>query len=45
MRLEGLDKLKKKINDLFGIRTRDLPVCNVVPQPSTLPYATTVEEW
>jgi hypothetical protein len=36
MRLEGLGKLKKS-NDLIGIRTRDLPACSVVPQPTTLP--------
>jgi hypothetical protein len=38
MRLEGLGKLKKS-NDLIGIRTRDLPACSVVPQPTTLPRA------
>jgi hypothetical protein len=32
---EGLDQL----NDLIGIRTRDLPACNIVPQPTTLPRA------
>jgi hypothetical protein len=31
MRLEGLGKLKKKIH-LIGTRTRDLPVCSIVPQ-------------
>jgi hypothetical protein len=39
MRLEGLDKLKKKSNDLIGNRTRDLPACSIVPQPTTLPRA------
>jgi hypothetical protein len=34
--LEGLGKLKKKIH-LIGARTRDLPVCSIVPQPTTLP--------
>jgi hypothetical protein len=38
VRLERLDKLKK-FNDLIRNRTRDLPVCSVVPQPSTLPRA------
>jgi hypothetical protein len=38
MRLEGLGKLKKKIH-LIGTRTRDLPVCSIVPQPTTLPRA------
>jgi hypothetical protein len=37
MRLEGLGQLKKI--HLIGIRTRDLPACNIVPQPTTLPRA------
>jgi hypothetical protein len=36
VRLEGLSKLKKKIH-LIGTRTRDLPACSIVPQPTTLP--------
>jgi hypothetical protein len=36
VRLEGLGKLKK-FNDLIGNRTRDLPACGIVPQPTTLP--------
>jgi hypothetical protein len=36
VRLEGLGKLKK-LKDLIGTRTRDLPTCSIVPQPSTLP--------
>jgi hypothetical protein len=36
MRLEGLCKSKKKINDLIGNRTRDLPACSIVLQPTTL---------
>jgi hypothetical protein len=35
VRLEGLGKLDKKINDI-GNRTRDCPACSIVPQPSTL---------
>jgi hypothetical protein len=35
VRLEGLGKLK--CSDLIGNRTRDLPACNIVPQPTTLP--------
>jgi hypothetical protein len=35
MRLEGVGALKK-INDLIGSRTRDLPPCTVVPRPSGL---------
>jgi hypothetical protein len=35
---EGLGKLKKKIHPI-GTRTRDLPVCSIVPQPTTLPRA------
>jgi hypothetical protein len=37
VRLEGLCKLKK-FNDLIGIRTRDLPACSIVSQPTTLFY-------
>jgi hypothetical protein len=36
MRLEGLRQLKK-VNDFIGNRTRDLPACSTVPQPTTLP--------
>jgi hypothetical protein len=37
VRLERLGKLKKKKNnDLIGTRTRDLPTCSIVPQPTTL---------
>jgi hypothetical protein len=35
VRLEGLGKLEKFIH-LIGNRTHDLPVCSVVPQPTTL---------
>jgi hypothetical protein len=35
MRLERLGQLKKLI-DLIGTRTRDLPACSIVPQPTTL---------
>jgi hypothetical protein len=35
VRLEVLCKLKKI--QLIGIRSRDLPVCSLVPQPTTLP--------
>jgi hypothetical protein len=38
MRLERLRQLKKS-NDLIGNRTRNLPVCITVPQPSMLPRA------
>jgi hypothetical protein len=34
--LEGLGQLKKS-SDLIGNRTRDLPACSMVPQPTTLP--------
>jgi hypothetical protein len=37
VRMEGLGKLKKI--HLIGIRSRDLPACNIVPQPTTLPRA------
>jgi hypothetical protein len=36
--LEGLGKLKKKMH-LIGIRSRDLPACNIVLQPTALPRA------
>jgi hypothetical protein len=40
MRLEGIGKLKKKKKiHLIGTRTRYLPACSVVPQPTTLPRA------
>jgi hypothetical protein len=29
----------EKSSDLIGIRTRDLPACSIVPQPTTLPRA------
>jgi hypothetical protein len=38
VRLEGLGQLKK-YNDFMGSRTRDLPVCSIVPQSTTLPRA------
>jgi hypothetical protein len=38
VRLEGLDKLKKS-NDLIRNRTRNLPACSIVLQPTTLPRA------
>jgi hypothetical protein len=43
VRLEVLRKLKK-FNYLNGARTRDLPACNVVPQPTTLPPAPSNDE-
>jgi hypothetical protein len=41
IRLEGLGKLKEKSSDLIGERTRDLPACSIVPQPtkSVPPYS------
>jgi hypothetical protein len=35
LQLEELGKLKK-FNDLIGIRTLNFPACNIVPQPTTL---------
>jgi hypothetical protein len=32
-------RLIKKSNDRIGDRTRDLPGCSIVPQPTTLPYS------
>jgi hypothetical protein len=37
VRLEGLGQLKKI--HLIGTRTRDLPACSIVPEPTTLPCA------
>jgi hypothetical protein len=41
VRLNGLGKLKgkKKISNFVGSRTRDRPLCSIVPQPTTLPRA------
>jgi hypothetical protein len=39
--LEGLGKLKKSTSS--GIRSRDLPVCSVVPQPTTPPRTPSFE--
>jgi hypothetical protein len=41
VRLEGLGQLKKI--HLIETRTRDLPACTVVPQPTTLPRAPITE--
>jgi hypothetical protein len=32
----------EKSNDLIGNRTRDIPACSIVPQPTTLPRAPTL---
>jgi hypothetical protein len=47
VRLEELGKLRKKINDLIGIRSRDLPACSIVPQPRLLfsPCEVVIQEW
>jgi hypothetical protein len=38
VQLEELGKLKK-CSDLIGNETRDLPACNIVPQPTELALA------
>jgi hypothetical protein len=38
VQLEGFMSIEKS-NDLIGNRTRDLPACSIVPQPTTLPLA------
>jgi hypothetical protein len=38
VRLQGLGQLGNRF-DLIGTRTRDLPACSVVLQPTTLPRA------
>jgi hypothetical protein len=35
----GRIRSNEKSNDLIGHGTRDLPVCSIVPQPTTLPRA------
>jgi hypothetical protein len=35
----GRIRLIEKSNYLIGNRTRDLPACSIVPQPTTLPRA------
>jgi hypothetical protein len=39
VRLEGLGKLKKILNDLMGSLIRDLPTFSTVPQIGTIKYA------
>jgi hypothetical protein len=39
VRPEGLGELKKKLNVLIRSRTRDLPACSILPEPTTLPRA------
>jgi hypothetical protein len=37
LRLEGLGRLKTSKHNI-GTRTRDLPACNIAPQPTMLPH-------
>jgi hypothetical protein len=39
VRLDELGQLKKI--HIIGTRTRDLPACSIVPQPTTVPRAPT----
>jgi hypothetical protein len=43
VRLEGLGKLKKKLIPLIGSRTRDLPVCSISAEASTVCLDVTVQ--
>jgi hypothetical protein len=43
MLLEGLDQLKKI--HLIRTRTRYLPACSILPQPTTLPHAPPPPLW
>jgi hypothetical protein len=43
VRLEGLGKMRKS-NNLIGIRTRKLPACSIVPQPTMLPRASHLDD-
>jgi hypothetical protein len=40
----GRIRSNEKSNDLLGNRTRDLPACSIVHQPTTLPRAPVVTE-
>jgi hypothetical protein len=42
LRMEGLGKLKQ-FNYFIGNRTRDLPACSIVPQPTTPPKLENLE--
>jgi hypothetical protein len=42
--LEGFGKLKKKINDLIGIRTSNLPACSLASQSTTVTKRLFTEE-
>jgi hypothetical protein len=42
VRLEGLGKVKNRKIQWHGNRTRDLPACSTVPQPTTLQLAPVV---
>jgi hypothetical protein len=44
MRLEILGKLKKKLIYLIGTWSRDLSVCSITPQPSTLLFIPLVQK-
>ena len=35
----------KNFNDAIGNRTRDLPACSAVPQPTAPPRASVIENW
>jgi glutamine amidotransferase PdxT len=35
----------KNSNDTIGNRTRDLPACSAVPQPTAPPRAPVIEKW
>jgi hypothetical protein len=39
VRLEVLVKLKKKSSEHIGTRTRDLPACGIMSEPTTLLHA------
>jgi hypothetical protein len=42
VRVEGVGKLKKKKINLIGGRSRDIPACSIVLQPTTLPRAPSI---
>jgi hypothetical protein len=43
VRLEGLGKFKIS-SDLIGTRSRYLPACSILPQPTTLRYSKELSE-
>jgi hypothetical protein len=43
MDIHSKEKVIEKLSEIIGNRTRDLPACSIVPQPTTLPCASRVQ--